>query len=386
MVDGGARVRYSGYMANAHDDVKLEERWLSLPLGDVRPTRFHLRWLRHACDQDRHPTTGERTVCSSELPDDLRAASARLEGEALIVEWAHDGRVSRYARPWLREHAYDREGVASPSVASRVEAWGSTGAPVIPSDVGEVEISGVALDEAVERSLPLLARRGVAVVRAAGWPGRPEDQTETLLESFADRGLAVVGTHFGRIEDLRTDNTTNANTDQLGYTDAAIELHTDQPFLDRPPRYQLLQSIRVADAGGESYLVDALAAARRLAWEDRAAFETLLRTPVVFHRKQRQFERIVVSPILSGVPEAFQVRYSYFTMAPHRLPFDQMEAFYRAYDRFARLVRNPKNQLRLTLRPGDFLIYDNYRMLHARTGFRGPRWVRGVYFDPAEAA
>jgi gamma-butyrobetaine dioxygenase/trimethyllysine dioxygenase len=73
-------------------------------------------------------------------------------------------------------------------------------------------------------------------------------------------------------------------------------------------------------------------------------------------------------------------------MAPHRLPFDQMEAFYRAYDRFARLVRNPKNQLRLTVRPGDFLIYDNYRMLHARTGFRGPRWVRGVYFDPAEAA
>jgi hypothetical protein len=70
--------------------------------------------------------------------------------------------------------------------------------------------------------------------------------------AFAGQGLRVIGTHFGRIEDLRVDNTTNANTDQLGYTDAPIDLHTDQPFLDEPPRYQLLQSIRRAEVGGES--------------------------------------------------------------------------------------------------------------------------------------
>ena len=45
----------------------------------------------------------------------------------------------------------------------------------------------------------------------------------------------MVETHFGRIEDLRTDNTTNQNTDQLGYTDAAINLHTDQPYIADPP-------------------------------------------------------------------------------------------------------------------------------------------------------
>ena len=33
------------------------------------------------------------------------------------------------------------------------------------------------------------------------------------------------------------------------------------------------------------------------------------------------------------------------------------------------------------LGPGDFVLYDNYRMLHARTAFRGARWFRGVYFD-----
>lgn len=58
-----------------------------------------------------------------------------------------------------------------------------------------------------------------------------------------------------------------------------------------------------------------------------------------------------------------------------------MEAWYRAHDRFARLVRDTRSRLQFTLGPGDFVIYDNYRMLHARTAFRGARWLRGVYFD-----
>ena len=54
-------------------------------------------------------------------------------------------------------------------------------------------------------------------------------------KDFLPCGASVVETHFGRIEDLRTDNTTNKNNDQLGYTDAAINLHTDQPFITDPP-------------------------------------------------------------------------------------------------------------------------------------------------------
>jgi gamma-butyrobetaine dioxygenase/trimethyllysine dioxygenase len=61
-----------------------------------------------------------------------------------------------------------------------------------------------------------------------------------------------------------------------------------------------------------------------------------------------------------------------------------MEAWYRAYNRFASLLDDPRHQYRFGLGAGDFLLYDNYRMLHARTGFEGPRWVRGVYFNPEE--
>jgi gamma-butyrobetaine dioxygenase/trimethyllysine dioxygenase len=328
---------------------------------------FHLRWLRHNCDQDRHPLTGERTICSSELPDHLRVERAGISGGQLHVTWAHDGRTSRYPLAWLEEHAYARD---------RVEP------PPPPSDAAlfEIHARGARLDRLAEDVLLHVAERGAALVRRGPADGRPEDETEALVEAFLGRGLRVIGTHFGRIEDLRTDNTTNANTDQLGYTDAPLGPHTDQPFLDEPPRFQMLQSILRADSGGESVLVDGLLAARWLESLDADAFERLSRTPVRFHRKQKAFERVVVAPLLTWEP-AFRIRSSYFTVAPYQLPFAEMDAFYRAHDRFARILRDPRHQARFTLEPGDFLFYDNHRMLHARTGFRGARWVRGVYFE-----
>jgi gamma-butyrobetaine dioxygenase len=348
---------------DVHDD------WLRVFFEDGGHADFHLRWLRHNCDQDLHLQTRERTVCSSSLPEVLGVTRAAIDGGALYVSWQHDGRTSRYALDWLRQHAYAKDRDA---------------APPPPSDLVRIDIdgSGLSLAARVERALGNLDVHGAAVVRRGREDTQaPEAETEAIIDAFAARGLRVIATHFGRIEDLRTDNTTNANTDQLGYTDSAVEPHTDQPFLEAPPRLQLLQAIRAARVGGENYVVDARAVARYLKDHDAEAYRLLTTTAVRFHRRQRAFERTVTSPILVGDGERFFVRYSYFTLAPYALPFEKMAAWYRAHDRFARLVRDPRYQYRFALRSGDFLLYDNHRMLHARTAFSGARWLRGVYFD-----
>jgi gamma-butyrobetaine dioxygenase/trimethyllysine dioxygenase len=352
----------------ASGSVELHDRWLRVGFGRRGHADFHLRWLRHNCDRDLHPLTHERTVCSSELPDDLRASGAAVIDDALVVRWAHDERESRYPLAWLEEHAYARD---------RVDVR-------LPNDAERITIGdrGEGLHATVQRALAIVDLEGAAVVRRApGVMTPPENETEHLIGAFSTAGLRVIGTHFGRVEDLRTDNTTNENTDQLGYTDAAVDLHTDQPFLEVPPRFQLLQGIRPAESGGDSYLVDARSAAETLKSIDEEAHELLTRTRVRFHRKQKGFEKILDAPILSGEGETFQVRWSYFTVAPYDLPFARMEGWYRAHDRFARLVRDTRNQLRFSLGAGDLVLYDNYRMLHARTAFRGARWLRGVYFD-----
>ncbi len=279
-----------------------------------------------------------------------------------------------YALDWLKAHAYARDRAESKAPQSDVLSI-------------SIDATGLSLDQQIARAMQLLDERGAAIVRRAqSDDADPAAQTEAIVAAFSACGLRVIETHFGRIEDLRPDNSTNKNTDQLGYTDAAIDLHTDQPFLDDPPRLQVLQSIRPADVGGDNYLVDAFAAARYLESLERRDAEILRSVPVRFDRRQRDFQRVVEAPILSERATGPIVRYSYFTMAPHRLPFAEMEAFYRAYDRFARIVRDPRHQYRFSLRAGDFLVYDNHRMLHARTALTGAhsaggRWVRGIYFD-----
>jgi gamma-butyrobetaine dioxygenase/trimethyllysine dioxygenase len=361
--------------------VQLFEHWLRVHFAATPPlcADFHYLWLRSHCDRDRHPLTGERLVDSSEIPPTITPLSAQLlpAGELEVCWDEPGGRTSRYSLGWLHEHAY---------------AVNHKTPPPPPGDVAAISFSAIPYESdaaLVKAALQVLELHGAVVVHGfrqpAGGAGEADPaDTEALITALSAAGLEVRGTHFGRIEDLRTDNTTNENTDQLGYTDAAIEPHTDQPFLAAPPRYQLLHCMRPGEVGGDNYVVDGLAAARYLAATDAHAFRLLRTTPVHFHRRQRAFQSLAVAPILNLDEDGgFQIRYSYFTMDPPRLPFDQMEDWYRAYRRFAALVRNPAHQYRLRLSPGDFLLYDNHRMLHARSGFRGARWVRGVYFDPA---
>jgi alpha-ketoglutarate-dependent taurine dioxygenase len=354
--------------------ITLRDRWLRVRFEGGAPTHgdFHYLWLRHNCDQDLHPATRERVVDASEFDEAIRPRDAWIEGgDTLVIHWDEPSeRCSRYALAWLRAHAY---------APGRVDPGGPD------TDLAGITLDAAALGDALfDHALARLSARGVA--RIVGYRPRGEDvgpeDTEALIDELTARGLAVIGTHFGRIEDLRTDNRTNANNDQLGYTDAAIDLHTDQPFLEEPPHFQALHCLQPAPVGGDTALVDARALSELLRAEDADAWEMLRTVPVVFHRKQRSFEKVLSAPVLGeDGPSGFRARYSYFTLAPFRVPFAQMERWYRAHRRFARMVRDPRHQLRFRLEAGDVVLYDNHRMLHARTGFTGPRWLRGVYFD-----
>jgi gamma-butyrobetaine dioxygenase len=70
-------------------------------------------------------------------------------------------------------------------------------------------------------------------------------------------------------------------------------------------------------------------------------------------------------------------------MRPLRLPYTEVTAFYAAYRTWAELLARPERQLNLRLAPGDCLVFDNTRVLHARTEFSvtGGRHLQGCYVD-----
>ncbi len=251
--------------------------------------------------------------------------------------------VTTIALAWLRQHAYSATCPASPpspSIEAATISWGSQTTAALCASL-----------------LPVLQQHGCVVVRRTAEAHLSEDaicaETEDIIAALDALGFKLRGSHFGRLEDLRTDNQTNQNTDQLGYTDAAVDLHTDQPFIDHPPQYQLLQCIRCAISGGSNYIADSWAVSAYIQATHSRYHHLLSTVPVTFHRQQAAFESIHVSPIL----QAKQIRYSYFTVAPFSLPFADMTEWYDAYSHLSRCLRNPDHQFKFLLQPGDFVLY-----------------------------
>ena len=140
--------------------------------------------------------------------------------------------------------------------------------------------------------------------------------------------------------------------------------------------------------GGDTGLVDGFAAAAALRAMDTESFDTLARTPVPFGYIDDETELRASLPLIQLSPRGRVrgVRFNNRSAQPLRLPYAEVTAFYAAYRRWAELLARPERQLTLRLAPGDCLVLDNTRVLHARTAFgmtagSPGRHLQGCYAD-----
>ena len=83
---------------NGHG-VALHDDWLRVFFPTGGHGDFHYRWLRHNCSRDLHPTTRERTLCSSEISDSLRAKNSALfrQIQTIVTRTRENGDPSQMA-------------------------------------------------------------------------------------------------------------------------------------------------------------------------------------------------------------------------------------------------------------------------------------------------
>ena len=151
---------------------------------------------------------------------------------------------------------------------------------------------------------------------------------------------------------------------------------------------QLLHCLRAAGEGGDTGLVDGFAAAAAFRAGDPESFGTLTRTPVPFGYIDNETELRASLPLIQLSPSrrVRGIRFNNRSMRPLRRPYAEVAAFYTAYRRWAELLAQPGRQLNLRLAPGDCLVFDNTRVLHARTAFSlnpgsPERHLQGCYAD-----
>ncbi|WP_033280553.1 TauD/TfdA family dioxygenase [Streptomyces sp. NRRL F-525] len=334
-----------------------------------------LTWLRDncPCPRCRDPRNGQKLFQITELPTGLALDAVRRTADGVEVDWAPDGHRSAYSAQWLtvnRPHggdgSGDRRGENSKTLWAAADLNGR-----LP-EASWAEYLG---DPAVKaRVLESVLGLGFALLRDV--PCR-EGQVLEVAETFG----YVRETNYGRLFDVRVEPDPN----NLAFTGARITPHTDNPYRDPVPTLQLLHCLTNAAVGGDSGLVDGFKAAALLRAEDAEAFAVLTRTPVPFQFSDARTELSADRPLIDvdGRGRIREVRFNNRSIGTLLLPADELEAFYRAYRTFAEITLRPELQLEFRLLPGDCLIFDNVRLLHARTAFEesGARHLQGAYAD-----
>jgi gamma-butyrobetaine dioxygenase len=327
------------------------------------------------CAECRDSGSGQRLGSVTDLPADVSVIEARAVGNSVEVIFGPDGHRAVFSRAWLAEQ---RGSAQDDRIEDAKRLWTSGDATATAALLGQSWTRYLADEGARARCLEALLRDGFFLLRDV--PCR----AGAVLDVAASMGY-VRETNYGRLFDVRVE-ATPAN---LAYTGLPIPPHTDNPYRDPVPTVQLLHCLATAVEGGDSGLVDGFRAAALLRAEDPSAFEILARTPVTFAYRDATTELRATRPMIGVDPggRIREIRFNNRSMQPPRPGRDgspeRTAAFYTAYRSFAEIIRRPELMLTFRLGPGDCMVFDNTRVLHARTGFSatGRRHLQGCYAD-----
>jgi gamma-butyrobetaine dioxygenase len=348
-------------------------------VADGRPLRFPAVWLRDNCPcrQCRDPGTGQKLIDVTGIPNGLAITLIEDTGQSVRVTFGPGQHRSEFSRAWLAAHALDGDGDSADDgdgdgrTEDDKELW-------LPADLDLPAMSWSRyLAGGKAQALHAVLRLGFVLLRdVPAEPGR-------VLDVAASFGY-VRETNYGRLFDVRVEPAPG----NLAYTSRAIRPHTDNPYRDPAPTVQLLHCLRAAGEGGDTGLVDGFAAAVAFRAADAESFATLAKTPVSFGYVDKETELRACSPLIQLSPRGRVrgVRFNNRSMQPLRRPYAEVAAFYAAYRRWAELLARAERRLDLRLSPGDCLVVDNTRVLHARTAFSvragsPARHLQGCYAD-----
>lgn len=327
-------------------------------------------WLRDrcACAECRDAGSGQRLFDIADLPVGLRVESARVSGGVLTVRFAPEGHeTSLLVDELLGADRPQRWADVRSEAAKRL--WRSA------ADLGTR--SGHAWSAHLADPVPAMRELALDGLTLLTGSSTTEGTVLRIAESFGH----VRTTNYGTVFDVRVEESPT----NLAFTSRAIGPHTDNPYRDPVPTIQLLHCLRNDAAGGRSGLVDGFAAAVELRRTDPEAFEVLASTPVGYAFDSADAGLRTHLPIVGLDVEGRirEIRFNNRSMRVPRMPLADSSAFYAAYRRFAALLAEPAACLRFTLRPGDCVVFDNTRVLHARTAFEsgGGRHLQGAYAD-----
>ncbi|MHA1601067.1 MAG: TauD/TfdA family dioxygenase [Alphaproteobacteria bacterium] len=334
-------------------------------------TSYPWFWLRdHATDAQSYDSrSGQRELYTAGLDPAIRGLAARLgaDGRSVEIDWPDGPQSVAYDTGFLWRF---RAPAPAANAPDRRRPWDRA---KIAEAMVEIPYAKVMANEAgLLRLLETIETWGFAVLT----------ESPAKLDSVA--ALAgIIGyvreTIFGGLWEFEANE---ARADSA-YTPNTLRPHTDSTYSHDAPGVQILLCLDYQAEGGDSLIVDGLEIGRRLAAKHPADYATLGRIAIPGQYLGDGAHLMAERPVFRHDRDGriLQVSFNNYDRAPFRLPEPEMTELYRAIAAFDRLANDPALQWRRGLRPGDLLIFDNWRVLHARTAYSGKRRMAGCYLN-----
>ncbi|KAI0819364.1 Clavaminate synthase-like protein [Trametes gibbosa] len=401
MFKGSLRTFTSAWATASNRQQSLRRNFSSLVVADDKNHLIYnghaypFVWLRDSCQCPSclHPSTQQKLHRSSDISSDVtpsKESGVNVFEDGVRITW-DSGHQSYYPAEFLNRHISPITVHEFHRDVDKVE-W----------DVSRLQsgrdlfVSYDALNKPTSllRAITQLARYGLLFVTSV--PDFQTSNEECELRKLGKRFGELRTTFYGETWDVKNIK----NSRNIAYTNVDLGLHMDLLYLQHPPRYQILHCLRNRVEGGKSIFVDAAHVASKLRQTDPAAFDVLATTPVAFHyindghhlhysHPTIQLSRSNGETTSTAAPVEF-INYSPPFQAP--LSLQTPTAFYSALKRFATMLDEPDVQFEYLLREGDAVLFDNRRVLHARTAFwerdgaasedgKINRWLKGCYLE-----
>jgi alpha-ketoglutarate-dependent taurine dioxygenase len=282
--------------------------------------------------------------------------------------------------------------------------------------------------EGVQQVLKAVFSKGAALIRHVPDPllrereHHGDDRTSSSgLDDETERAVSALGralsggdlSHGGLYGDIFHVASGQGGGNNVAYTNVELKMHQDLAYYESPPGLQLLHCVEFSDqvVGGESTLMDGMAAAYHFRQACPEHFETLTKVPATFLKQRPRANMTYKRPHIVTVnddtkEEIVTVNWSPPFEGPLSCDSDMVEPYYRAYHAFDTMLnrhREPPqpreeraeadgkgdkqdddDELLLLsalsryasdftweyrLQPGEILVFSNRRMLHGRNEF-----------------
>lgn len=334
---------------------------------------FSAFWLRDHCDDElsQDQNTRQRKVDTFAIPSDIQVQNVQLDEHAgvIVLHWSDGTRNTITAEQLGRAAFSEQERAATAHVHWSARKPLQTLPEIASSEILASEAGSLAWVE-------LIAQYGFAVVTGV----EPSEQgTVKLGDCIGPAQRTIFGTYWPLSAEL-------SEHEDTAYSRQTLLPHTDGTYYHNAAGLQMFNCLAFDGTGGESVLVDGFAIAEQMRTDCPEYFDTLCRVSVPGQYLEPGVHLHAERPViaLDRHDAVQQVSFNNYDRAPMHLDEETQARFYAAYTEFNRRTLDESGWLKIPLREGTALIFDNWRCLHGRMGYTGKRVFYGCYHNRAD--